>query len=174
MAALIRRSPHNRPRRHCCRVTSAVPRYRPRCLFAYLAPADHYGRPSWRHLVLLLHQGELLTGRPAACGLGRQPTSHCLSTHCCSAIFNQFLSRSRSSSPGPAPSTSAVLSTRQTATAAMPSTSRPMVTRSITGCEQWERSSSEPPRILALAQDISSGCLSIPMGVPPYSLTDGI
>ncbi|WP_141937277.1 hypothetical protein [Bradyrhizobium sp. UNPA324] len=46
---------------------TAVPADRPRCLFAYLALADHYGRSRWRHPILLLHKGEFLTGRLAAC-----------------------------------------------------------------------------------------------------------
>lgn len=46
---------------------AAVLAYQPRCLFAYLALADHYERPRWGHPVLLLHKGEFLTGRLAAC-----------------------------------------------------------------------------------------------------------
>lgn len=39
----------------------------PQRLFAYLSLAEPYGRPHWRHPVLLRHKGEFLTGRLAAC-----------------------------------------------------------------------------------------------------------
>lgn len=44
-----------------------VPGYQPQYLLAYLALAERYGRPRWRHPVFLLHKGKFLAGRLAAC-----------------------------------------------------------------------------------------------------------
>src|SRR3974390_3475274 len=52
-------------------LTTAIPATpalatRPRQLFAYVALAARYGQPRWQRPVLLLHNGEFLTGRLVA------------------------------------------------------------------------------------------------------------